>query len=406
LGHGAKHDSRITSKTTAPATTGSRPEDNLAHAISKEDEAATRAAFTEANGNVTHAAALLGIPRTTMSTRLAKMARKGHAPGHFDHGVAPGFRMAKVTVQRGPEGTVERTWERQSPDDEARQAAMEAAYAAMAADLPRLDPFADPRRPCNASLLTVYTLTDAHIGMLAWHREGGADWDLGIAERTITGCFRQAVDSAPNSGTAILNQLGDLLHYDGLAAVTPTSGHILDADGRFTKMVEVAVRVLRRIIDMLLAKHERVHLVLAEGNHDMASSVWLRTMFKALYENEPRITVDDSALPYYAYVHGEVLLGFHHSHLKKNPGLPILFAAQFAKEWGGTRHRYIHTGNLHHVEEKEHCGAIVFQHPTLAARDAYAARGGWHAGRGMNAISYHDKHGEVGRITVRPEMIG
>lgn len=31
--------------------------------------------------------------------------------------------------------------------------------------------------------------------------------------------------------------------------------------GRFTKMVEVAVRVLRRIIAMLLAKHQRLHVM-------------------------------------------------------------------------------------------------------------------------------------------------
>jgi hypothetical protein len=33
-------------------------------------------------------------------------------------------------------------------------------------------------------LLTLYTFTDYHVGMLAWHKEGGADWDLAIAEDT------------------------------------------------------------------------------------------------------------------------------------------------------------------------------------------------------------------------------
>lgn len=305
---------------------------------------------------------------------------------------------------RSADGAVVMEWEKTSLDREAEERARAAAFDALAAKLPRL-PAARAPAVEIARLCTVYTLTDAHIGMLAWHREGGADWDLTIAEQTIVGCFAEAIRGTPQSGTAVLNQLGDLLHYDGLSAVTPTSGHILDADGRFTKMVEVAVRVLRRVIDMLLAKHGRVHLVLAEGNHDMASSVWLRTMFKALYEKEPRITVDDSALPYYVYRHGETLLAFHHSHLKKNAQLPLLIAAQFAREWGITTRRYIHTGNLHHVEEKEHCGATVIQHPTLAARDAYAARGGWFADRAMSAITYHDKFGQVGRVTVCPEML-
>jgi hypothetical protein len=255
-------------------------------------------------------------------------------------------------------------------------------------------------------LCTVYTLTDAHIGMLAWHREGGEDWDLGIAEATITGCFERAIQSAPDSELAIFNQLGDLLHYDGLMAVTPTSGHILDADGRFTKMVEVAVRVLRRAIAMLLAKHPKVHVILAEGNHDIASSVWLRTMFKALYENEPRVSVDDSALPYYAFQHGNVALFFHHSHLtRKFDRLPGFFAAQFPVIWGATEYREIHTGDKHHAHEKDEQGARVIQHPTMAARDAYAARFFPPAERAMQAITYHKNFGQVGRVVVRPEML-
>jgi hypothetical protein len=132
-------------------------------------------------------------------------------------------------------------------------------------------------------------------------------------------------------------------------------------------------------------------VILAEGNHDIASSVWLRQMFAALYENEPRVTVDDSPLPYYAIEWGKTLLAFHHGHLKKNDQLPLMFATQFAEAWGRTTKRYCHTGHRHHLEEKEHSGMIVFQHPTLAARDAYAARGGWHAMRAATAVTYHRK---------------
>lgn len=356
------------------------------------------------HGTVTQAALALGIPRPTLQSRLAQAAVRGIAPGHFNQGTAPGFSIGKVTIQRGPDGVIERTWERQHPDDQGREEAMRAALAVMCAEIPPVAPVAPPESKL-ADLLAVYTLTDAHIGMLAWHREGGADWDLTIAENTIVGCFAETIRQMPATGQAIFNQLGDLLHYDGLSAVTPTSGHILDADGRFTKMVEVAVRVIRRVVAMLLAKHDRVHLVLAEGNHDLASSVWLRTMFKVLYEAEPRITVDDSALPYYAFEFGNVMQIFHHSHLKKNDQLPLLVAAQFPEMWGRTKHRYIHTGNLHHHWEKEYSGVTVIQHQTLAARDAYAARGGWIALRAMDAITYHKSYGQVGRVIVNPEML-
>jgi hypothetical protein len=228
---------------------------------------------------------------------------------------------------------------------------------------------------------------------------------LAIAEQTLSACFARMVESSPAARVGFVNQLGDFLHSDGLLPVTPTSGHILDQDGRYTKLVETAVRILRRVVDLALTKHEHVVVLMAEGNHDMASSVWLRVMFAALYENEPRVEVIDSPLPYYVWQHGKTMLAFHHGHLRKNDQLPILFASQFPKVWGETVKRYAHTGHRHHSEEKEHSGITVIQHPTLAARDAYAARGGWIAERQVTAITYHAEYGQVARVTVTPEMV-
>jgi hypothetical protein len=241
--------------------------------------------------------------------------------------------------------------------------------------------------------------------MLAWHKEGGADWDVKIAESTLTRCFEQMVAGAPAAATGFVNQLGDFLHSDGMLPVTPTSGHVLDQDGRFSKIVQAAIRILRRVIDIALMRHAQVVVLMGEGNHDMASSIWLRAMFKALYENEPRVHIIDSELPYYAWQHGTTMLAFHHGHLSKNDSLPLLFAAQFPEMWGATTKRYCHTGHRHHTDEREHSGMIVTQHPTLAARDAYAARGGLISQRQASAITYHKAFGQVARNTVSPEMV-
>lgn len=365
--------------------------------------AAAVAAYAEHGNNMTYAAAALGVAPSTLRSRLRMAARGGSAPGHFNNGVAPGYAMGKVTVQRGAAGEIERTWERQSPDDEQRVAAMRAAAEALAESLPRIKAV---RHPIDtiAALCNLYVITDAHVGALAWHKEGGADWDLQIAEETLTACFMRMVDTAPKASDAIVCQLGDMMHTDGLTPVTPGHGHVLDADSRFSKMVAVAVRIMRRVVDYALTRHDRVFLIMAEGNHDEASSVWLRVMFSALYENEPRVIVNDSELPYYVHQHGNTMLAFHHGHKKKNDGLPILFAAQYPTIWGGTTKRYAHTGHRHHLEEKEHSGMTVTQHPTLAARDAYAARGGWISERQASAITYHSKYGRVAVTVVTPEM--
>ena len=70
-----------------------------------------------------------------------------------------------------------------------------------------------------------------------------------------------------------------------------------------------------------------------------------------------------------------------------------------------TSKRYAHCGHWHHVEEKEHSGMSIIQHATIAARDAYAARGGWIAERKMKAITYHQQYGETSTVTVTPEML-
>jgi len=364
----------------------------------------------EKHGNNTQAAKALGVNRRAVdrSIRSLRMhaAKMGYAPSHgMTKTVPPGFTVRGVSSYYDVDGKLKGQWVKAGADDEQREAAMRAAAEAMSEELPRLDPVTPPSVSI-AQLATLYTLTDSHVGMLAWRKEGGADWDLKIAESTLVGCFAQMVQSSPSAKIGFVNQLGDFLHYDSATApVTPQSGHMLDADGRFSQMVTVAVRVLRRVVDLALAKHEKVIVLMAEGNHDIASSVWLRVMFRALYENEPRVEVVDSELPYYAYQHGKTLLAFHHGHMKKNDQLPILFASQFPKLWGDTVKRYCHTGHRHHTEEKEHSGITVIQHPTLAARDAYAARGGWISERSVTAITYHAEYGQVSRTTVTPEML-
>lgn len=365
----------------------------------------------EKHGGFRPAARALGIAdgnlRNSIKGLKTRAALAGYSPEHhLTRPIAPGLKL-RGTSQLYKQGQAAPVmeWVKTSADEAAQAAARQAALEALAEELPRLAPIAAPAGTLTA-LCNLYTLTDSHVGMLAWHREGGADWDLQIAEETLVKCFEAMVLNSPAAAVGFVNQLGDFLHYDSaVAPVTPQNANVLDADGRMPKMVKTAIRILRRVIDFALARHDRVVVLLAEGNHDISSSVWLRAMFQALYENEPRLTVIDSELPYYVHQHGQTMLAFHHGHLKKNDQLPILFAAQFPQVWGATTKRYAHTGHRHHVEEKEHSGITVHQHPTLAARDAYAARGGWIAERQVTALTYHERWGEVARNTVTPEMV-
>lgn len=356
------------------------------------------------------AARALGLSFSNVRDALVAVERKaaihGYSPQHdLTNKVAPGF-VAKghstLYDKRSGEAIVQ--WVKTTRDQAQQEEIIRAAVTALMDDVPRAKPAKAPKHTAT-ELCNLFTFTDCHVGLKAWGKETGADWDLDIAESMLCASFGHMVNAAPAAATAIVAQLGDFLHFDSLVPETPTSRHPLDADSRYSKVVRVAVRILRSIVDAALLRHETVYLLNAEGNHDMAGSVWIRHLFELLYENEPRLKVIDSEIPYYVHQHGEVMLGWHHGHTKKKDALPLLFAAQYPQVWGSTKKRYLHTGHLHHVDEKEHPGVYVIQHPTMAARDAWAARGGYLSERQITAMTYHRKFGNVARNTVTPDML-
>ena len=82
-----------------------------------------------------------------------------------------------------------------------------------------------------------------------------------------------------------------------------------------------------------------------------------------------------------------------------------LFAAKFREVFGRTQHAYAHMGHLHHIAAKETNLMVVEQHRTLAAPDAYAARGGWMSGRDAVVVTYYKSHGEVSRARISSKML-
>ena len=347
----------------------------------------------------------LGSLHKALKRAVSNAARKGYSPNQgLENPYPDGFKMGKTTIQRGPSGQIERTWERMCADNDKQNEMFVAAVESASKDIPRLKPVKQVGKH-EEELANFYTITDYHIGMLAWRREGGADWDIKIAEEMLIKAFSTMIAQAPKAKTAIINQMGDFLHFDGLVPVTPTNRHVLDADSRFPKLVEVAIRALRIVIDMCLYAHEQVHVICAEGNHDLASAHWLQNIFSVLYENDPRVTVDQTPKPFYCYQHGKTMIGVTHGHCKHTDSLPLLFASEFPKVWGSTVYRYSHEGHRHHKQVKEHSGMVREMHQTLAARDSHASRGGYHSERSACCITYSKAHGEVGRVSVRPEML-
>lgn len=366
--------------------------------------------YEESGCNAAEAARKLGMDGDSLRKRIAgikaRRALKGDIPEMHIDSKLPEFLKVKGTSQLFKQGQAEPvlSWVKTTTDQEKLYQMMQEAIQALGEDLPRVSLMSPPPAG-NANLMNCYVITDYHLGALSWHEETGADWDIHIAEAMLLDWFKMAIALAPDSETAVFAQLSDFLHFDGMIAQTPESKHPLDTDTRFAKLVRASIRVLRRVIDMLLSKHQKVHCIFADANHDPVSQIWLREWFSVLYENEPRITVDNSPSPYNAYEFGATSLFFHHGHKRRVSEVTEVFAAKFREMFGRTKYSYAHMGHMHHLDIKENNLMIVEQHRTLAAPDAYASRGGWMAGRDAQVITYHNQYGEVSRIKINSDML-
>lgn len=309
------------------------------------------------------------------------------------------------TMVRG-DGTTVVQWISASADEAAREEAIRAAWARHAALYAGLaDPSPPPPPPPDADadapddMLTLYPLGDPHIGMLAWAPESGDHSDTAIACRDLLACVRLLVRAAEPSARAIVTNLGDFLHAQDDANVTPGHGHMLDVDGRYAKVLDAGHVLLRGIVDATLAKHAHVCVRNLPGNHDPRVSAELAMWLRAVYEREPRVTVEDPYAAHQYDQHGVVLIGWHHGDRTKLAELPAIMAADRPEAWGATRERVWHTGHIHHLTRHESPGCVVESHRTLAGPDAWHA-GRYRAARSLVAIGYHARFGEVSRATV------
>ena len=318
-------------------------------------------------------------------------------------------KITKVSTLYDQTGRVTQQWVAEKPEDAQREHLWREFAKALAEEVPPVDPVKPPAETM-ANLMACYPVGDHHFGMLAWGEETGANYDISIAERLLSGAMTHLVRGALPADRAVIPLLGDFMHYDSFVPVTPTSRNQLDADGRFPKMVRAAMSAVRRMVTAALERHREVLIIVEIGNHDLAGSIFLMEALAALYENEPRVTVNRSPRHFHYFHFGKCLVGIHHGHGVKMDQLPLIMATDLPDLWGKTEYRYWWTGHIHHDKSKrfdtqDFAGCRVESFRVLAAADAWHANEGYRAARDMKAIMLHKDFGEVGRNIVNPAML-
>lgn len=385
-------------------------------------------ALAENSGNASAAARSLNMNRETFRSRV----RTAAARGFLGHGpVLPGYELKSVATK-----TDDGAWVKQAKapgevfevpaghtvkgystlvDGDGRTVAqwiktreehgavdpIEAIKNAFADYAGRARP---QRAPKNAKrdLLTLIPCNDWHIGMFAWGKEAGENWDLKIAEETIGRAVEDLMDRSPSSGEAIVLGGGDLLHADNKENQTARSGNTLDVDGRYQKVLMAASRLMVRTVDAALRRHDHVTVRILPGNHDEHSSVAVSYFLLAWYRDEPRITVDVDPSLFFWFRFGQVLLGATHGHTVKLKEMPSIMAHRRAVDWGATKFRYAHGFHIHHKEKpaNEIGGVSCESHQAPIPQDAWHFGAGFLSGRSLQSITYHRDFGECARSRI------
>lgn len=326
-------------------------------------------------------------------------------PEEAHEAAPPGYAVKGVSTLYDSEGHVSAQWVKTVQAERDRMKLLQEALA----DLTKpFKGYADPTPApeyADDDLLCVIPVGDAHIGLYTWAVETGADFNLEIAERNMVTAIDRLIAMAPPAATLLLINLGDFLHGDDPKNRTPESGHPLDIDTRWPKVVGVAIRTKRRCIDRGLEKFRNVIDWNVAGNHDPNSAVALRFVMQALYEREPRVTVDMTPGKFHWHRFGTSLIAATHGDSVKFTDLPGIMACDRPGDWGETTHRYWYTGHVHHSMTKEHHGVTMESFRTLAPKDSWHASKGYRAGQDIRLDVWHRKWGHINRFIVGIEQI-
>jgi hypothetical protein len=355
------------------------------------------------HGSARKALPALGLKAYSNVTRAIRNVKRkaaiaGYSPEHdMDRTVPEPFVVRGVSTYYDKEGERRGQWVKSRLDDQAYQAAVQEAIGAF---LSTVAPLAVQPAPLDfqGDIIPWIQIGDAHIGLLCHAAEVGENFDLKIAETELLAAIKILIDELPACERLVINDLGDFTHFENFSGTTEASGHALDYDTRFPKMIKVYSRIMRAIIDMALSKAANVDVIINQGNHSRTNDIWMAELLRVAYGDSGRVNVLNNDSVFIGYRMGKTLVVVHHSDKTKAKDLVGVMITDFRKDFGETEFHYVDTGHVHHsMVMKEHPSIQIEAFNHLAATDKWANDAGYRARKSITIVLRSRTYGEVGR---------
>jgi hypothetical protein len=345
---------------------------------------------------VTEAAEAAGVKRSTFDSRLRQATARG-LDGSIPKPPPPGQSVKATSTLYDADGNQVLQWVKSQTDN--LDVSIDAIREAFD-DYKGRSELTPPPGVLDSDLLSVYPIADLHLGQLSWGSETGEDYDLKIASERLRSTSTRLISQSPPSKQAIILNLGDWTHQDDNKNMTPRSGHILDADGRYGKILKTGAQLMLSTVDLALQKHESVIVRNLPGNHDPHASMALTLALSMYYENNERVTIDADPSDFFFHRFGQILIGANHGHKMRADKMAMAMAVMRREDWGQTKYHYFYFGHIHHESAREIGDVRVESFQTIAAKDAHAASSGYVSGQSLVSITHHREQGEIGRHRV------
>jgi len=213
----------------------------------------------------------------------------------------------------------------------------------------------------------IMSLQDIHFG-----KEGNETIDKDF-EDTVQNLIERAIASH-NIEELFFVVGGDLINMDTFHGTT-TSGTPLDNCSTATEAYIQAFDAMIWAITFILSYVKHLTIVYIPGNHDRLSSFHLvHALSKAI--DSDQITWDIKYEERKVHVWQDNFNAFEHGDaVSKNT--PVVYATEFAIEWGSTKNRTLYTGHFHqnkkieYITTSETAGFIHKTLPSLSKTDYY-----------------------------------
>jgi len=361
-----------------------------------------RDAYSEL-GNKAAVARKLGITRAAVRHQINILERKGEASWYSGAIIPEHLKQVKTTVQYDGEGRVIQEWKRLVPQASDFEEFV-AALCETVKGIAKPSAF-KPAKHVSTGTLFEIVIADAHIGLYASGEETrDSDYDCDIAKKRMIDAVKYHLSRAGKPEKIVLAFTGDTQHSDTRNNTTEKSGHNLDVDTRFQRVIDYVVAACSECVQMASKVAPDVEVVIVKGNHDWHSAVWLMRVLEATYSKCDNVTINMQRSARKAITWGDNLLVWTHGDGISAQKWGQIIPAEFPKEWGATKYRFLKMGHIHHkktiapVVVDEQCGLHVEFVEALTSMDSWTAESGFVGSvKGASAFEYHKEKGLMGR---------